>query len=491
MKKIILSTFFIFSSSISSQALDEAYLSSLPDEVRANLMTRMEGREAEDKPVYRRPSTMINKPDSDSVRFGSQIFNMMQSSFMPINEPNVDSNYVLDFGDSIEIQLIGQKNQVDTLTIGRDGSVNISDIGKVFLSGLSLESASNLIKSKLSTTYIGVQAFITLTSIRDIQVLIAGNAYNPGIYTLNGNSNLLHAIAMAGGVDEKGSFRQIDLIRNDKVIKSIDLYETFIEGKSDFNSRLKAGDSILVRPVKALVSVSGAVNRPSVYEIIKGESFQDVLNFANGFAPQADRSYIRIERLDNNKVTYKNVNEKILVSLEPLAGDTLYVKSFIYRSVTITGAVNSPGSYVIDENETLSSIIEKAKGYGYNAYPFGGVLINKKTLRINEMAKEKLYKSFVNTLITKGESLFTSESLPLILAELQNTTVSGRIMADFDLDVLASNPALDTSLEHEDEIFIPTMTQQVYIFGEINNPGAVRYIAGQSINEYLELTGGI
>lgn len=491
MNKLLLTTFFIFTAVTYSQELDEAYLESLPDDVRTSVLEKMDQRKEDEKPVYRRPSSMIDKPEIVSNRFGANIFSMMQSSFMPVNEPNVDSSYILDFGDTLRIQLIGQKNEIEELSIQRDGSINIPDIGKIFLSGLSLDSASSLIKAKLNSSYIGVEGYVSLISIRDIQVLISGNAYNPGIYTLNGNSNLLHALAMAGGIDEQGSYRHIDLIRDDIVIDSIDLYDTFIRGRSGFDSRLQTGDSILVRPVKFLVTARGAINRVNTYELISGETFKDLIDFANGFSPEADKSYIRVERLSRNEVSYKRVSENDLASLLPKAGDSLYVKSFIYRSVDILGAVNTPGTYIINENETLSSLVSKAEGYKDNAYPFGGVLINAKTLAINEEAVEKLYQSFVQNLITKGNALFSSDSLPMILSELQNTKVSGRVMADFDIDVIRAKPFLDTSLEDGDEIYIPIMTQQVYIYGEINNPGTIRYMPNKNVNEYLKTSGGI
>ena len=491
MNKLLLTTFFIFTAVTYSQELDEAYLESLPDDVRTSVLEKMDQRKEDEKPVYRRPSSMIDKPEIVSNRFGANIFSMMQSSFMPVNEPNVDSSYILDFGDTLRIQLIGQKNEIEELSIQRDGSINIPDIGKIFLSGLSLDSASSLIKAKLNSSYIGVEGYVSLINIRDIQVLISGNAYNPGIYTLNGNSNLLHALAMAGGIDEQGSYRHIDLIRDDIVIDSIDLYDTFIRGRSGFDSRLQTGDSILVRPVKFLVTARGAINRVNTYELISGETFKDLIDFANGFSPEADKSYIRVERLSRNEVSYKRVSENDLASLLPKAGDSLYVKSFIYRSVDILGAVNTPGTYIINENETLSSLVSKAEGYKDNAYPFGGVLINAKTLAINEEAVEKLYQSFVQNLITKGNALFSSDSLPMILSELQNTKVSGRVMADFDIDVIRAKPFLDTSLEDGDEIYIPIMTQQVYIYGEINNPGTIRYMPNKNVNEYLKTSGGI
>ena len=296
---------------------------------------------------------------------------------------------------------------------------------------------------------------------------------------------------MAGGITEKGSFRQVDLIRDNKLIDSIDLYDTFVNGESVFGSRLKTGDSILVKPVKTLISISGAINRPNEYELVAGETYKDLLVYANGFSPRADRSYIRIERLKSDDVSYLRVLEDELASMIPLPGDSIYVKAFNYRSVTITGAVNTPGKYVISENETLSTLIKKAEGYKDNAYPFGGALINLKTLAINSEAVEKLYQSFIKNLVINGSALISSESLPLVLSQLKSTNISGRVMADFDLDLIAARPSLDTSLEDGDSIIIPTIMQQVYIYGEINNPGTIRYQPNKSIKSYLSSSGGV
>ena len=302
MKKIFLSTLLLLSTTSYSQELDEAYLESLPDNVRDDVLQEMTNREELDKTSYRRPSSTISKnyctdPLTDtydcipeSNRFGSNFFDTMQSSFMPINEPNFDSSYILDFGDTLQIQLIGQKNYIEELPIKRDGSINIPEIGKVFVSGLSLEATNEMIKSKVGNTYIGIEVFVSLVNIRDIQVLITGNAYNPGIYTLNGNSNLLHALSMAGGIDESGSFRQVQLIRNNKILYSVDLYDIFIYGKSGFGQRLRSGDSILVKPSNELINLTGAVKRPATYEMLPDETFQDLFNYGNGFSAAADSS---------------------------------------------------------------------------------------------------------------------------------------------------------------------------------------------------------
>ena len=502
MKKIFLTLLLAISTSgLYSQELDEAYLASLPENIRDDVLQKMTNSEELEKPVYRRPSLMISKnycTDTITVdcieksdRFGSNFFDMMQSSFMPINEPNFDSSYVLDFGDTLEIQLIGQKNAIDEMPIKRDGSINISEIGKVFVSGLTLEAANALIKSKVRSAYIGVEAFVSLINIRDIQVLISGSAYNPGIYTLNGNSNMLHALSMAGGIDEKGSYREIQLIRNNKVISSIDLYDIFIHGKSGFGKRLRSGDSILIKPSYNQINLTGAIRRPGIYELLPDETFLDLFNYGNGYTDSANTNTLRIERLNKENVEYISINFNDLKNTLPLPGDGLNVREYDRKQVTISGAVNTPGKYIMAKGETLSSLIYKAEGYKDDAYPFGGILLNEEAEIINQNAVDKLYRAFIQKLITKGDALFASESLPYVLEELKKSTVSARVMAEFDLDVLKANPELDTNLHDGDEIIIPTYTQQIYIFGEVNNSGAKRYVPASNINEYLTNAGGL
>jgi protein involved in polysaccharide export with SLBB domain len=493
MKKIFLSTLFLFSTTISySQELDEAYLASLPENVREDVLDKIADREIEDSPIYRRPSSMIKKPLDNSNRFGAKIFNMMQTSFMPINEPNFDSSYVLGFGDILEIQLVGQKNSIDELSVKRDGSINISEIGKIFVAGLTLESASSLIKNKISNSYIGIEAFVTLVNIRDIQVLITGNAYNPGIYTLNGNSNILHALSMAGGIEDKGSYRKIDLIRNDVIISSIDLYDIFIDGKSGFGDRLRSGDTIMVRPSIKIVNLTGAVKRSGLYELKEDDNFNDLIKYGLGFADNADLQSLRIERPTGESTSYINITDLNELSvIEVQSSDQLNVRAFDRKTAKIMGAVRRPGTYVISNDETLSSLIKKADGYKDNAYPFGGILNNNKALELNELAKEKLYTTFVQKLITKGDQLFASESLPFILEELKQSQVTGRVMAEFDLDVIEATPSLDTTLDNGDEIIIPIKSEQVYIFGEINQVGAVRYKSSKNIDYYISAVGGL
>lgn len=499
---ILLSPSFLLSQDYNQY--DREYLESLPDDIRQDLLLKIDAKEELEKPVYRRGSSEIDKPDDEinsmmeSLRFGAKIFDTMQTSFMPINEPNFDNSYILDFGDVLEVQLIGQKNTLETILVKRDGTINIPDIGKVYVSGLPLEDAVELISKKVETTLIGTSAYISLTNIRDIQVLISGNAYNPGIYTLNGNSNALHALSMAGGIDELGSYRSIKIIRKDEVIDELDLYDIFVYGKSNFGPRLRSGDSIFVTPHKSLVNVSTGVKRPATYELKTNETFFDVINFANGISTNADLNFIAIERIVEDSIQLDRIeNLDQLKDLKASDGDALFIKEFNLSAVTLKGAVNVPGRYLIKEGETLSSIIERAGGYRDTAYPFGGNLQNKRALEISLAAKENLYDQFLEEILFAismnpggGGSSLDPNLIP-ILEDLRDSSESGRVMAEFDLDVISDDENLDTTLEDGDEILIPYITQQVYIYGEVNNSGTVRYSANKNLEYYIRNAGGL
>ena len=489
----ILSIFIlIFSVTFAAQEFDEEYLASLPENIRNDLEQKIKEKEETEKPVYRRASSMTDKELEERKklnRFGDLIFDMMQTSFMPTNEPNFDGTYILDFGDVLEIQLVGQNNETIEQAIKRDGSINLSNIGKIYVSGISLSQAVDLIQNKIKDAYIGTNAYISVTNIRDIQILVSGNSYNPGIYTLNGNSNMLHVLAMAGGIDKNGSYREIKHIRNNEVIDTLDLYDIFIYGKSFVGKRLRSGDSVFVSPVKNLSSIMTGVKRPGVYEVKRDETFQDLINFANGFSKKAIKDVFYIERIIESEVKVLELDQKNLIS-KIIEGDTLFIKELNLGSVEITGAVNRPGTYTITEGEKLLSLIQRAGGYNKSAYPLGGVLINQNTLQVNKEAQARLYNKYLETLLINANETF-DQSFLILLDEFKNAEASGRVIAEFDLDYLEQNPDQNTTLYDKDEIFIPKITEQVYVYGEVQNPGTVRFSSNKDINYYIKNSGGL
>ncbi len=486
---ITLLSISFLSNFIFSQEFDESFLESLPDEVASDLEDRTKERKDEEETQYRRPSTFIEKPEPTSNRYGAQIFSMMQTSLMPTNEPNFDSSYVLDFGDELQVQLIGQKSFIKTIAVKRDGSISIEDIGKMYVAGLSLDKAAKMIEDKVNQLFIGSEAYITLTNVRDIQIILAGNVFNPGSYVLNGNSNIFHALSVSGGPSENGSFRNINLIRNNEIIETIDLYDTFIYGKSSFNARLRSGDIVFINPIQNIISITGAVIRPGIYELKKDENLSNVVFFGNGLNGYADTNNITLNRiLDGriNRLPISNISQ--FDSILSQDGDSIFIRRYPFRSVEIGGAVLNPGVYLMNAGDTVIDVINKAGGYTDTAYPFGAIYTNLETELINTTALEKLYKDSINSisqLIKETGSEADFSGLISTLNTLKDTEPSGRVVID-----LENNDSGSLLIQEEDTLFIPEITNQVYVYGSVSSQGTAKYYEGEGVDYYINKKGG-
>ena len=442
--------------------------------------------------LEKRLNSQDNMTVDDNLKlFGLDFFNTFQTTFMPINEPNPDSGYSLDVGDILEIQLVGQDDYIEDFPINPDGSINLDDIGKINIAGLSLSQASELIKSKVNSAFIGREAFISLSEIRDVNILVSGNAQNPGIYTLTGNSNILHAISAAGGISKFGSLRVINLIRDNIIIESLDVYDLLIKGKYNLNKRLRSGDVVFVEAAKNIVAIDGAVKRPAKYEVLDEQNLYSIIEYANGIKNTADLENISLERvLDGSLKSIPVRSDKQFKTIKALDGDLVYIREYPYREAKISGAVVKPGSYTMAAGETIDDLIQKAGGYTAHAYPFGSVYENVDAKMVNIKAQEVLYNEFLDNMMAFSEQSKSEEAdiSPIIwlAKELKNNKPNGRVVVDlFDE---ASKTLY--SIKEGDELFVPEKNNVVYVYGEVSTEGGVMYSPNQNIDHFIDKSGG-
>ena len=507
---------------VDAQELDENFLESLPDDVREDLLDRADENQQNSQENYRssiysskleRAEELLelkNRLELDLIElerrlksdeklsisldlklFGSDFFRTFQTSYMPINEPNLDSSYTLDVGDSLNIQIIGEKDILEQYSVNRDGSIFIPDIGKLIISGLTLSEASDLIKSKVSSVFIGTDAYISLDQIRDVNVLVSGNAENPGIYTLTGNSNILQALAVAGGVSEFGSYREINLLRDGEVVETLDVYDVLINGNYNLKKRLRSGDVVFVEARKKIVSIDGAIKRPAKYEIMDDEYLGSIIKFSNGLKHSADLENIYLERiLDGTlkSLPIKNISQ--FSSIEPNDGDLIYVREFSYRIASISGAVYKPGQYIMAAGETVDDLVEKAGGYTDNAYPFGAIYQNNEAKDINKKANKLLYDEFLDNIIAISQlnigQNFDLNPIIKLTEEIKNSTPSGRVV----IDLLSEENSVSAKIMDGDTLIIPEKTNSVYVYGEVSSEGAVEFELNRDVNYFVEKSGG-
>ena len=179
-------------------------------------------------------------------------------------------------------------------------------------------------------------------------------------------------------------------------------------------------------------------------------------------------------------------------SFQLINNDSIFIQEYKVDTVVIEGSVKNPGMYKFTRGTTLSEAIQSAGGYDDSAYPFGGYLENRKALEVNKISKERLYDKFITNLIINSgsSSSIQDSSVVQMLMQLKDSESTGRVIAEFDLDVISNNASKDTILEDGDRIFIPQLTQQVFIQGEVSNTGAIRYSPGKDIDYYINKSGG-
>ena len=525
MNKILKSVFilvsFLFIFSLNSQelipGLDQDFLDSLPDEIKKDVINEVrDSKKKDEKQFTNIPSVALDKSetlrkwnkflqenenlDNTSEVFGIDFFKKFQSTFSPTNVPNYDGEYIIDFGDVFQLQIIGQINIDEEVEVLRDGSIMIPNIGKISVAGLPINKVDELVRSQITQKYVGSAVFISLKEIRDIQVSLTGRAFSPGIYTLSGNSNLIHLLNVAGGLLENGSFREIHIKRNGEVIKKVDMYDFFIEGNTQLANQLRSGDSVIIMPAKTMVRISGGVERPAMYELKENETLYDLLKFAQGFSNFADEQNIVFEQIINQSIISSSISSESLLDIPASHGMSLYINEFKLKQVSITGAVSNPGTYSITDNEMLSDLIKRAGGYKNDAYPLGGVLFNEAAKKLQQENNNKVYsniiKSFAQSLTSiasraSGSNEGTSAVIAMLLQNIKDQKPNGRIIADFDLLNIEENSQRDTLLSHKDRIHIPRISQQIHVYGEVGIPGSVRYSSKNTIESYIEARGGL
>ncbi|MDA9979757.1 SLBB domain-containing protein, partial [Gammaproteobacteria bacterium] len=434
-------------------------------------------------------------------RFGDAFFRSIQSSFMPINMPNLGSNYIIDVGDTFTILLTGKTNKELTLEVQRDGSLLIPQIGQIQVAGKSLQETQAIMSEFMKSVALGVNHYLTLSEIRDVQILMTGGVEQPGIYTLSGGSSILHALNVAGGVSEKGSYRKVSLKRDGELIETFDLYDIFINGSFKSNRTLRSGDAIIVDSIGPLVPLSGGVVNEGLYEVLPSETADDMIRFAGGFSEGfSGFSSLLIQRSTLDKTQLITLDVEKLKSFEINYRDSILVPS--YHSITepileirLEGSVQKPGIYFVTKGQKLSDVIARAGGYTNDAYTYGGALFRKEALEKEQFFARVNYGDTIKNLLgmmgRPGTSLISSSSVDLMLKEMKAAEYTGRVLTTFDLYQLKQDPTKDISLKDQDRIVIPSLQKTVYMFGEFRSPVNVAYQPDRGIHDYLKFSGGL
>ena len=282
--------------------------------------------------------------------FGASLFANVPSTFAPVDNVPVASNYLLGPGDEIRVQLYGQVNQQGSFTIDRTGDISFPEVGTIHLAGLPYSQLQPFLRAQLARIYRNFELNVSLGQLRSMQVFVVGQARRPGTYTISSLSSLLNALFASGGPTPQGSLRDIQVARQGAVLTHFDLYALLLHGDKTHDISLMPGDTLFIPIAGPQIAITGSVNVPAIYEVTPGTTVTQALALAGGTSSLALGSQVRLERVFEH--TMRSVVDVSLAQhQDPLVqdGDILSVAAIQDRfkdAVTLRGNVASPGRYV-------------------------------------------------------------------------------------------------------------------------------------------------
>ena len=414
--------------------------------------------------LTRKQEKIVNKKVKDTLNslvFGSELFDNPDLNFEPDLKLATPMNYILGPGDELQISVYGVQEFNASIPVTTEGRVNIQYVGQIPVSGMTIEAATQKIRGAISRVYSTVasgqsQVGISLSRIRTIKVTIIGSK-QPGNYSISSLATVYNALFLGGGPGKNGSYRNIELLRNNKVYKKIDIYNFLVNGNQSDNVGLKDNDVIRIPAYSQRVTVEGQVKRPGIFEMKSGETFKDLLAFASGFNEFAYTASVNVLQKTSKDFKVKDIKSSEFGSYRPLAGDVFRVTKILNRfenRIKIEGAVFRPDTYSFYEGMRISDLITQADGL-----------------------KEDAYTSRATIVRTKSD----------LTTEVTNVNLDKALAGDVEANI---------ALQKEDIVTVYSILDfkedyKITIDGEIKKPGVYEFHESLTLNDLLVQAGGL
>jgi len=373
-KKILL--IFFITNSFAQISDYEEYLKFLPDSVRSSVESRISTDTQDDsdydelnqvmkESFFEKEEKPLSYDEFDNLIpsfFGYDLFEI-ETSFDTTGIIAAPREYVLGPGDELTISFSGSIQAIKKVSVNREGNVFLRELGTISFSGLTFDEASEKLKNITQASLIGTEVEISLSRLRTIQVFVLGNSKRPGSYNFSPLSSISSILFNTRGPTENGSLRNISLKRANKEIGFLDMYDLLINANTSNDLRIQSGDALLINPVGDRVKIWGNVNRPAIYEIKEGETFQDVLSFASGLSSKADKNKITLSRLNNQgEREFSDYSLEDINSMKLKDSDEIFIHDLsgkLSNNIRIEGFLSNRGVYSYIENSKISDFIDE------------------------------------------------------------------------------------------------------------------------------------
>jgi protein involved in polysaccharide export with SLBB domain len=404
--------------------------------------------------------------------YGYSIFADKNLAPIPDLQIVTPTNYVVGPGDELKIYLYNYAESTYETVVNKDGFISIPRVGNVMVAGRTIEEIKKILIDKFAKFVPGMigtggetsrtKLMVTLGEVRSVKVFVTGEVINPGTYTVSSLSSAFNALYQAGGPNEIGSFREVRVVRQGKVVSRMDIYDYLVNGKIDGDIRVQENDNVVVGYYLKRTEIAGMVKRPGIYELKPEEKLGDVLRYSGGFSDKAYRARLKIQRITSKERKILDVPEDQYGSFEMATGDSINVETVLDRFeniVNIEGAVMRPGQYSLDNSPTLKKLIENAQGM-----------------------REDAFVGRLNVLRTRED--LTIQTIPSNFTDVLNGVTPDLVLTRLDEVIVPSR-------------FEMAETAFVSVEGEVNNTkigeneGKFPYTADMTLEDVLVQAGGL
>lgn len=402
-----------------------------------------------------------NLPKINPLIYGSELFNQNNAGYSANQNIATPINYVVGPNDVLKLVIYGVQEYSSDLTVSKEGRVQIDNVGQVKVAGLTIEAAMDLIKNQLAkTAYPSIRSgetkiALTVGDIRTVQVTVIG-ALKSGKYNVSSLSNVLSVIAEAGGPNEIGSYRNIELIRDNKVFKKIDLYAFMKNGDQSNMVAVKDNDVIRIPAYTSRFEIKGQVKRPGIFELGEGEAFNSFVQYAGGFDDTAYTAWVKIIQKNDKEKAVKDLSAADFGTYQPQGGDVISVSKVLDRfqnRVKLSGAVFRPDVYQLTPGMRIADLVQRADGVKEDAFLGRAQLIRLKPNLLKELITINLNKA------------------------------------------LQKSPSDNIELQREDELYINSVVDlrdslTIDLLGEVRTQGKFNYVDSMTVKDLILMAGG-
>ena len=486
-----------------------------------------------------------NSQDSLSILFGYDFF-LNADKLLNIDNLPATADYTLGPGDEIIVSIWGEINSYENYTIDRNGNVFIDEVGQVFVSGKTLESSQNILFDKYSEIYSTMKGndpttFFNLSigNLKSININFIGEVNNPGYYSIHPFSTISMGLVLNGGIKESGTLRDIQLIREGKIISNFDFYQLIVKGKTDTDVQLKNDDIIYVPYRSSSIEVLGEVSKPAIYEVKSNETVEDLFDFCGGMliTSTGKIEVLRIMPFDERTKgdsPYQGyiLNADQMVDFEVKNGDVITVKKIAENMdyISIFGQVKNPGVYPFDESVTLLDLMLIAGGINDPTYSKTMSLNNIEIIRVNEnkdfpdLISVNLENQNINKTVKLKNLDYISVKKNPRFKEPEVVSIEGEIVSPGYYAIVKESETLNEIIQRSggftsfaylegiqmhreenqviiknqfnikvkdgDKIIVPKKDGTVVVQGEVYNPGIVQHVKNKGIQYYINSAGG-